>query len=151
VLIAFAALLGVLRFSQVNVVTGPHQFFSQIAALAAIPLWGIARNWPKTLLTEHHSAAALFVLFVGGLGLVVNIFAPWWATLTAAFGAVTLTWSWRWQRSIPYALGIAALLAAFVVSSLQWSWQTISAIQFLHYLMAMGLILTVNANTPHTK
>ncbi|NQD37162.1 hypothetical protein HPT27_09000 [Permianibacter sp. IMCC34836] len=141
--IGVAAALGVLSFSGVAAAVGPHDFFSLIATVAGVPLLAASFYWPQSLAARHPRAAALSLIFGGGVGLVmVSVLnLPLWSQLLPAVAIVLIVLTaWR-RRARPFWLGTALLIAAFAVLSARLSFAGISSEQGLHVLMSAGLLL----------
>lgn len=143
--IAVAAACGVARFNGIEAAVGPHDFFSLLATVAAVPLLALSLYWPTGLLARHPRAAALWLIFAGAFGLLL-VSALHWQWVAQAVPAMALLLLmvavWR-QPSIARGAGLLLLLAGFVIQATQWSYGAFTASQGLHYLMAAGLPLLV--------
>ena len=72
-LIGAAALLGVLRYSGVSMLWGPHRFASLLAACAAFPLLAAGLRWSDGALATRHAAVGRFVVVWGGVGIALTV------------------------------------------------------------------------------
>lgn len=149
-LIGAAALLGVLRFSGVALVWGPHRFFSLLAACAAFPLLAAALRWPDAPLSCRATAAGRFVVVVGGIGVGCTVAGlALWSQVVPGVSALLILWTALWQRSALALTGALVLAASFAVAANPKPDALYLALfngtQALHYLLASGLVLLVLA------
>ena len=99
-LIGFAALLGVVRFSGVAMVYGPHRFFSLLAACVAFSLLAAGLRWPDAAIAKRHAAIGRFVVVVGGLGVALTVLGvALWSQIVPGLSAVVIVWTALQQRS----------------------------------------------------
>lgn len=152
-LIGFAAGLGVLRFSGIDAMLGPHRFASLLAGCAGLPLLAASLRWPDDSLATRVNAAAYFAMIIGALGVVLVVVVQFsgWAQLVPAASALLILMTALQQRHAVAILGSTLLIGSFVVSALGLVAGPLNSIQLLHLLMACGLaLLTINAPQKHT-
>jgi hypothetical protein len=154
-LIGLAALLGVLRYSGLAVVWGPHRFFSLLAACAAFPLLAAALRWPDAPLAQRGAAVGRFVLVAGGVGVAMTVSGvAWWSQVVPGLSAALIVATVLQRRSVVAIAGALLLVGSFVVvvagnpDTLYLDF--FNSTQALHYLLAGGLALLVwpGATTP---
>lgn len=148
-LIALAASLGVLRFSGVDALVGPHKFASLLSACAALPLLAYALRWPDDPIIGHWAGAGSFVLIVGGLGVAaVSLGLKLAGVVLPALAGLALLWTALQAREpgrLGRTLGAVLLLASFAVAA-PGALETpvigiVNRLQLLHLLMAAALLL----------
>ena len=151
-LIGGAACLGVLDFSGLELMRGPHRFASLVAACAAFPLLTWSLRWPEDAIAQRVQASGSAAALLGALGVVATVSGvPAWGQVVPGAAAIALLWT-MWRRPDPYGVfGAALLLASFAAATLG-SPETLylgglSRVQALHYLMAAALCLLVRTRT----
>jgi len=145
-LIGFAALLGVLRFSGVTDVLGPHRFASLLSACCAFTLIAAGLRWPDAPLARRAAAAGRFVVIVGGVGVALTVAGVGlWSQLVPGLSALLIVITAVQQRSAPAMAGALLLVGSFVVAALgkqdSLYLGLFNSTQALHYLLAAGLAL----------
>lgn len=152
-LIGFAAGFGVLRFSGIDAMLGPHRFASLVAGCAGLPLIAASLRWTDDSLATRVSAAAHFAMIAGALGvLLVGViqFTGWGRLVPAASALLLLVTAV--QRHNPMAmLGSVLLVGGFVVSAASLAAGPVNSIQLLHFLMACGLGLLASNALKHAN
>ena len=143
--IGLAATAGVLRFSGIELALGPHRFLSLLAACAGFPLLAFAVRWPDDPIARHITAAGRFVLIAGAIGVVLTVAdVTVWRDLIPALSVVAITLTALKQRHAPLLMASASLIAALVMASMGKPGAVtigpLSHVQWLHYLMAIGLL-----------
>ena len=144
-LIGAAASLGVLRYSGVPLVWGPHRFASLLAACAAFPLLAAALRWPDAPLSTRYAAVGRFVVVWGGVGIALTVLGVGlWSQLVPGLSAVLIVWTVVQQRSLAGILGALLLVGSFVVAATGKPdtvyLNAFNSTQALHYLLAAGLL-----------
>jgi hypothetical protein len=140
-LIGLAATLGVLRFSGVDVLGGPHRFASLLSAVAAFPLLAWVLRWPDDPVATGLAGAARAVLFAGGIGIAVTVFgvaswSPGVALASAGLIAVTMVQ----RRSVIGMAGAAAMIIGMGAAAAR-SLLPFDATVVLHLGLAAALML----------
>ncbi len=143
-LIGFAAFLGVLRFSGVPLVLGPHRFASLLAACAAFPLLASALRWPDAPLATRPTATGRFVVVWGGIGVALTLAGVGlWSQVVPGVSALVICWTVVQQRPAWGKLGALLLVGSFVVAATgrpdTLYLGLFNSTQALHYLLAAGL------------
>lgn len=144
-LIALAAGWGVLRFNAVEMALGPHRFFSLLAACAGYPLLALAVRWPDDPIAQRITAAGRFVLIAGGIGVVLTLaHVELWRQLLPVLSVLAITLTAIKRRAPLLIIGALTLIASMTVAVMGAAGPLtigpMSHIQWLHYLMALGLI-----------
>lgn len=152
-LIGFAALLGVVRFSGVAMVYGPHRFFSLLAACVAFSLLAAGLRWPDAAIAKRHAAIGRFVVVVGGLGVALTVLGvALWSQIVPGLSAVVIVWTALQQRSAAAIIGALLLVGSFVVAATGKAGglylNYFNSTQALHYLLAAGIALLALAARP---
>lgn len=153
-LIGFAAFLGVLRFSGVPLVLGPHRFASLLAACAAFPLLASALRWPDAPLATRPTAVGRFVLVWGGVGVALTLSGlGLWSQVVPGVSALLIAWTVVQRRDNWGRAGALLLVGSFVVAATGKP-DTVylglfNSTQALHYLLAGGLGLLVWRLSPY--
>ena len=145
-LIGIAAFLGVLRFSGVDALLGPHRFFSMLSACVAFTLIAAGLRWPDAPLATRMAAAGRFVVVFGGLGVgLTALGVALWKDLVPGVSALVIVVTAFQQRSPRAIAGALLLVASFVVAALYAKinpyLSPLNSTQALHYLLAAGLAL----------
>lgn len=145
-LIGFAALLGVLRFSGVAVVYGPHRFFSLLAACAAFSLLAAGLRWPEAAIAKRPAAVGRFVVVLGGFGVALTVMGvSLWSQIVPGLSAIVIVWTALQQRSALAIVGALLLVGSFVVAATgkpgALYLNYFNSTQALHYLLAAGVAL----------
>ena len=147
-LIGAAALLGVLRYSGVPLVWGPHRFASLLAACAAFPLLAAGLRWPDAPLATRYAAVGRFVVVWGGVGVALTVLGVnLWRDVVPGLSAVLIVWTVVQQRSASGIVGALLLVGSFVVAATgkpdTLYLNFFNSTQALHYLLAAGLLALV--------
>ena len=122
-LIGLAALLGVLRFSGVAMVYGPHRFFSLLAACVAFTLLAAGLRWPDAAIARRAAAVGRCVVVVGGVGVALTVMGVGlWSQIVPGLSALVIVWTALQQRRALYL-------------------DYFNSTQALHYLLAAGIAL----------
>lgn len=145
-LVGLAAAFGVLRFSGVGVLLGPHRFASMLSACAAFPLLAASLRWPDAPTARRTTAASRFVLVWGGVGVALHLVTGGlWSQVVPGVAALVIVWTALQQRSTASVAGAALLVGSFVVAALGKPGALylglFNSTQALHYLLAAGLLL----------
>ena len=153
-LIAVAAFLGVIRFSDwspLNEQTrGPHEFASKIAAVGAFPVLAFSLAFPASPIARRVSGAWWLAFMVGGFGFAVWLlaFKPWGQIAPALSGlwmAVSVVTSYRgtsrWLGIGGLVLLFTSLAVTVLIDSSSPLLGIFSTTQLLHYFLAAGLLL----------
>lgn len=151
-LIGAAALLGVLRFSGVPLVWGPHRFASLLAACAAFPMLAAGLRWADGALATRYAAVGRFVVVWGGVGVALTALGVnLWRDVVPGLSALLIVVTVVQQRSAVGTLGALLLVGSFVVAATgkpdTLYLNQFNSTQALHYLLAAGLLLLA---WPHT-
>ena len=149
-LIALAAMVGVARFSGWDNFLGPHRFTSLLAACAAFPLLALVLRWLDAPSATRLTAAGRFALIVGGVGVAATTLGmTLWGMVLPGASAVLITWTMLQRRKWSGLAGAAALLAGFGVAAMGQAADNylgvFNNIQFLHYSLAVALLLLANS------
>ncbi len=144
-LIGAAAMLGVLRYSGVPLVWGPHRFASLLAACAAFPLLAAGLRWPEAPLSARYAAVGRFVVVWGGVGVALTVMGVGlWSQVVPGLSAVVIVWTAIQLRSLSAILGALLLVGSFVVAATgkpdTLYLNQFNSTQALHYLLAAGLL-----------
>ena len=144
-ILGLAASFGVLRFSGLEFATGPHRFFSLFAACAGLQLLAVAVRWPDDPVARRATAAARFVLLAGAIGLAIYLAGfVWWRQVLPVLSVLLILHTVFLIRirgrivgalALTGSLGMAALGQPSVVAL-----GPFTALQWMHYLMAVGLL-----------
>lgn len=146
VLFGVAALVGVLRFSGFDMLSGVHKFTSLLAACAAFPLLAYALSWPQDPTSVRLSAAARFAMLFGGVGVAIVAvgFKPW-GQIVPILSGLLIAWTMLRLRSVPGLLGVIALFASFGIAVGMDATTLVGGlfnrVQLLHYSLALALVL----------
>ncbi len=145
-LLGLAATFGVLRFSGMGVLLGPHRFASMLSACAAFPLLAASLRWPDAPTARRTTAAGRFVLVWGGWGVALHLVTGGiWSQVVPGVAALLIVWTALQQRSLMAIAGAASLVGSFVVAALGKPGDlylgVFNSTQALHYLLAAGLLL----------
>lgn len=149
-LVGAAALLGVLRFSGLAQVVGPHRFLSLLAACCAFTLLAVGLRWPEGALASRRAAVGRFVVVFGGLGIGLTVSGVFpltlWRDVVPGLSAVLILVTALQLRSPVAIVGALLLAASFGVAATAKPdtvyLQIFNGTQALHYLMAAGLALS---------
>ena len=152
-LIGFAALLGVVRFSGVAMLYGPHRFFSLLSACAAFSLLAAGLRWPDAAIAKRAAAVGRFVVVVGGFGVAVTVMGgSLWSQIVPGLSALVIVWTALQQRSALAILGALLLVGSFVVAATGKPGTVyldyFNSTQALHYLLAAGIALLALPKPP---
>ena len=145
-LIGLAALLGVLRFSGVAMVYGPHRFFSLLAACVAFTLLAAGLRWPDAAIARRAAAVGRCVVVVGGVGVALTVMGVGlWSQIVPGLSALVIVWTALQQRRAPAIVGALLLVGSFVVAATgkpgMLYLNYFNSTQVLHYLLAAGIAL----------
>ena len=145
-LIGLAALLGVLRFSGVAMVYGPHRFFSLLAACVAFTLLAAGLRWPDAAIARRAAAVGRCVVVVGGVGVALTVMGVGlWSQIVPGLSALVIVWTALQQRRALAIVGALLLVGSFAVAAngkpgtLYLDY--FNSTQALHYLLAAGIAL----------
>ena len=135
-LIGLAALLGVLRFSGVAMVYGPHRFFSLPAGL----------RWPDAAIARRAAAVGRCVVVVGGVGVALTVMGVGlWSQIVPGLSALVIVWTALQQRRALAIVGALLLVGSFAVAATgkpgTLYLDYFNSTQALHYLLAAGIAL----------
>lgn len=152
-LIGVAAMLGVLRFSGVAMVYGPHRFFSLLSACAAFTLLAAGLRWPDAAIAKRPAAVGRFVVLVGGVGVALTVMGfGLWSQLVPGASAILIVWTALQHRSASAIAGALLLVGSFVVAASGKSGTMylgyFNSTQALHYLLAAGIALLALPEPP---
>ncbi len=149
-MLGMAAVFGVLRFSGIAQLLGPHRFASLLAACAAFPLLAIAIRWPDDPLACRTTAAARFIFLAGAAGVALTMLGlESWRQLVPAASVTVIFIAVVLQRS-PVGIAGASAFVASLLAAGQASTAIpgpLTSMQWMHYLMAAGLGLLAIDNT----
>ena len=145
-LIGCAALLGVLRFSGIAMLYGPHRFFSLLAACAAFSLLAAGLRWPDAVIARRPAAVGRFVVVVGGVGVALTVLGVGlWSQIVPGLSALVIVWTALQQRRAAAIVGALLLVGSFVVAATgkpgTLYLDYFNSTQALHYLLAGGVAL----------
>jgi hypothetical protein len=141
--LGLAATFGVLRFSDVSWVLGPHQFLVLVSSTAAMPLLAWSLRWPASLPALQPRAACMSIVFGGALGVVIGgllDFKPWRGICLLISVGLLLVAAWNRRQPRVFA-GVALLVATGAVQTAQWSPVPWPPTAIAHVLLALGLVL----------
>jgi hypothetical protein len=141
--LAAAAVLGVLRFSVVPEISGPHKFFSLIGGTAALPLLAASVAWPdsKSAKTGRGAAVALLVGSGIGIALIAGAVFPLWGQAAPAASALVLLGGALRLRNGWAIAGAAVLVITFAEVAAGVTLAGYAPTEILHYGMAAALLL----------
>ena len=141
--LGIAAVLGVLRFSDLYPIPQWHQFVSLLGACAAFPLLAVAVLWPDAAVARQSKFAAIFFIILAVLGVVAvgvaqkRVVVDALTAISVVAMLISLARGGRWPTAITTALMLAGLLLfaakATVVPALVPG-------DLLHIGMAIGLL-----------
>jgi hypothetical protein len=145
-LVGFAGCFGVLRFSGVAELLGPHRFFSLVAAVAAFPLLASALRWPDAPSSLRTTAAGRFALVAASFGIVARLAGfSLWEQVVPGGAALLIAITMVQRREILGLLGATALLGSFAVAAVGRAGEVylgfFDATQLMHYTLALALAL----------
>lgn len=153
-LIAIAAFLGVIRFSDWNPLNkqtrGPHEFASMIAAVGAFPVLAFSLAFPDSPIARRVSGAWWLAFVVGGFGFAVWLlaFKPWGQIAPALSGfwmvasvATAYRGTSRWLGIGGLVLLFTSLAVTVLIDASSLLLGIFSPTQLLHYFLAAGLLL----------
>jgi hypothetical protein len=149
-LIGVAACLGVLSFSGVAALEGPHDFASLVAACAAFPLLAWALRWPLDPISTRVSAAGRSAALLAGVGVLATVAGlSVWGQVAPGAAALVILWTMLRAHRPVGLLGALLLVAAFVASLAApedlGRLGRVSHVQWLHYPMALALLALAHA------
>jgi hypothetical protein len=144
--LGLAAGFGVLRYSGIEGMPGPHYFTIVLAACAAFGLMMIALRWPQSPTVKRQTAAWRYVIVVGGFGVGFSLtIAPWWALVALVLSLLGILLTVIQRGSLAGIAGALAVIAGgvayFVIEPGVLLAGIFSKVQVLHYAMAAGLLL----------
>jgi hypothetical protein len=141
-LVGVAACFGVLRFSGVAVVLGPHRYASLFAACAAFPLLAYALRFPDDPIARRLTAASRLAFLLGGTGVAAVVLgAGKWGDVAAALSALAILWTMLFARDSLRLFGALALIAGFGVTlafAPDAHFGFVTPVQGLHYLLCLA-------------
>ena len=145
-ILGLAASFGVLRFSGLELAIGPHRFFSLFAASAAFPLLAVAVCWPDDQIARQGTAATRFVLLVGAIGLAITLAGfDWWRQALPVLSVLLIVRAVFLIREPGRIIGALALAGGLALAAIGRSSALdlgpLTTVQWMHYLMAVGLLL----------
>ena len=145
-ILGIASAFGVLRFSEVPGMLGPHKFMSTFSACVSFTLFAIALRWPMSPTATRMTAAGRFIVLVGGFGVSAALtFAPWWAQALPGLSILLIVATMVQRRSLVGIAGALTLVAGFAVFAAVKPDVVLAGlfnkVQALHCLLAIGLIL----------
>ena len=140
---AAAALLGVLRFTDLLPLPQMHAFFSSLGATAAYPLLAAGFIWSGSVLAQRWRFASIFFVIAGASGLIASALEfALWGNLAALLSVAALATHAIIVKDIQVASGAAALLVALILFASKAALPPyLQAGDFLHVFMALGLML----------
>jgi hypothetical protein len=142
-LIGLAASLGVLRYSGVEVLPGPHQFASALSACAAFPLLAYALRYPDDPIAAQLTGAIRFALLLGGLGIGLTVAGvSQWGPAVAVISALVIAWTMVAARNPVGTAGAALLLAGMAATVIGRAGNAVplfNPVVVLHLCLAAGL------------
>ncbi len=116
-LVGLAAALGVLRFSGVEMMTGPNKFASLLSAVAAFPLLAFCVRYPASRPALHFGAAVrpVLILVAVGVGVTMAGAAQWGAALSLLSVLVLLA-TLALRRNLLGSIGALVLLGGMLAT-----------------------------------
>ena len=145
-LIGVAAVLGVLRFGGVDLVTGPHRFASILSAVAAFALLAWALRWPDDPIASRFAGAARAVLLLGGIGVTATLTGvTGWGAAVSAVSAVVIMVTMVQRRNLVGIAGAGVLFTAMAAAAAGKAAPFDSTI-VLHLGLAAALALLAQAS-----
>lgn len=138
-----AAALGSLRFAEILVLPGLHQFTSALGATVALPLLALVVLFPMGVLARTRRFSWIFAVVAGASCVLVVVVAgvKLWPSAWALGSAVLMLGVALRRRQgwgVASALCLLAGFAAFLASA---HWLGLQPGDYLHVGMAAGLLL----------
>jgi hypothetical protein len=144
-LIGLAATLGVVRFSGLEMLAGPHRFASLVSAVAAFPLLAWVLRWPDDPVATSFAGASRVALFAGGIGIAVTVFGnAGWSPGVALASAVLIAVTMVQRRSLGGMAGAAAMIIGMGAAAAR-AMVPFDATVVLHLGLAAALVLLASA------
>lgn len=138
-----AAILGVLRFSELLPLPQLHSFFSALGASSAFLLIGVSVIWPARLVSVKAKYASILLIVSAALGLVMVTgfgFAIF-GQLIALLSVLLIVVSALRNRRIYSLFGALALASGFILFVMKYSVPGyLQPGDFLHIFTAIGLL-----------
>jgi hypothetical protein len=138
-----AAILGVLRFSELLPLPQLHSFFSALGASSAFLLIGVSVIWPTRLVSVKAKYASILLIVSAALGLVMVTgfgFAIF-GQLIAFLSVLLIVVSALRNRRIYSLFGALALASGFILFVMKYSVPGyLQPGDFLHIFTAIGLL-----------
>ena len=138
-----AAILGVLRFSELLPLPQLHSFFSALGASSAFLLIGVSVIWPARLVSVKAKYASILLIASAALGLIMVTgfgFAIF-GQLIALLSVLLIVVSALRNRRIYSLFGALALASGFVLFVMKYSVPGyLQPGDFLHIFTAIGLL-----------
>jgi hypothetical protein len=151
-LIGLAAVLGVMRFSGLAMMTGPNKFASLLSAAAAFPLLAWCLRYPASRVALHFGTAVRPVLILVALGVAVTMagVAQWGAALSL-LSALVLLGTLALRRNALATVGAVVLLGGMLATLAgRAGAAAIDPAVALHLGLAVGLALLVAGTARRT-
>ena len=138
-----AAILGVLRFSELLPLPQLHSFFSALGASSAFLLIGVSVIWPARLVSVKAKYASILLIVSAALGLIMVTgfgFAIF-GQLIALLSVLLIVVSALRNRRIYSLFGALALASGFILFVMKYSVPGyLQPGDFLHIFTAIGLL-----------
>lgn len=140
-LIGVAAALGVLRFSGIDVLAGPHRFASLVSACAGFPLLAWAGRWPDEPIAATMKGASRAALLASGIGVGATVFGlAGWGAGAALLSALVIAVTVVQKRDALGTAGATALIVGMAAAGIGAA-APFNTTVVLHLGLAAGLAL----------
>ena len=138
-----AAILGVLRFSELLPLPQLHSFFSALGASSAFLLIGVSVIWPARLVSVKAKYASILLIVSAALGLIMVTGFGFviFGKLIALLSVLLIVVSALRNRRIYSLFGALALASGFILFVMKYSVPGyLQPGDFLHIFTAIGLL-----------
>lgn len=142
-ILACAAVLGTLRFSEVLPLPALHQFVSALGAGVSLPLLAIAVIWPRGEVSTQARYAWIFTVVTAALTVLMVVVAEikLWAPVLSMLSVVAMA-GYGLVRRQYLALGAGVFFfLAFVAFAARLQWSGLQAGDLLHLGMSTAMVL----------
>jgi hypothetical protein len=141
--LSVAAILGVLRFSELLPLPQLHSFFSALGASSAFLLIGVSVIWPTRLVSVKAKYASILLIVSAALGLIMVTGFGFviFGKLIALLSVLLIVVSALRNRRIYSLFGALALASGFILFVMKYSVPGyLQPGDFLHIFTAIGLL-----------
>lgn len=143
VLIAVAALLGLLRYSGILVLPDLHQLFAALSSCVALPLLAVVVIWPQSSVSQSGRYMTIFSFVAAFLAVILVTIneVELWRNVTAGLSALLILAFGTLRKEWINALAGLFLLIALIMISKKISILELLPVDSMHLLLASSLVL----------